>query len=266
MEINEEIIENNDDNESKDELSAPDVTPSNEIDEDEKREKRNKKISKIISTVLSSLLLIFIGALLFRMCQANHKEFKKLNVSSAFKEAYAQSTDVRTHVAGEEFSNNGALYAYTYVYIEEAGYMQLTVRYNTRHIDEVVSALNENEKKLNPASNKTYTADDISIYYTVSDSNGNVYKDEINVLGKAEKYNYVFFQIELSCIDFSADSLSINMMLGNVKREEIDGSVTLVYSEGDSTSAGTSLTFHEKTDTYIPYKFSRKEKKALGIK
>ena len=98
---------------------------------------------------------------MFRLCHADHKELKDVYVTENLKEAYKNSTDVRTHVAGSEFSDNGALYAYSFMYIPDSKYMQITVRYNDRHINEVIASLNENEKILKGENAKEYSMNDI---------------------------------------------------------------------------------------------------------
>ena len=92
---------------------------------------------KIIKIVLTVSLFIVIAALIFRMCQASHKALEDTVITPAFKEAYKVDKDVRTHAVNDEFSENGAVWAYSLVYSESGGYLQITVRYNIRHIDEV---------------------------------------------------------------------------------------------------------------------------------
>lgn len=238
-----------------DEIRAQELEQKSDEASDDEDEAKPKKIAKILKIIISILLYATIIVLIANFCGADHKELKNLYVTEGFMSAYENSTDFRTHAAGTEMSENGAIYAFSFVYNEQNGYMQLTVRYNKRHIDGVVKAISEN-------AGKEYTLDDIGIYYTITDSNGSIY--EPSVLGKVEWRNYVYFKLELKNVDFSSDSLTVNMMLENVKQVETEnGKSTLVYSEGESTNAGSTLTFHEKDDTYIAYKFTRKEKKEI---
>ena len=197
---------------------------------------------------------------MFRLCQADHKELKDLIITDEFKEAYQISQDIRTHAAGSEFSDNGALYAYSFVYIPEAHYMQITVRYNVRHINEVVSAFNENEAILNGENAREFTLDDVKIAYTLTDFKNMEYS--VKILETAERYNYVYARLEVTNITFEDKSLYVNMMLENTEETEItvNGAPkkTLIYKEGSMYNSG-SLEFHNKDNKYSPYNISKKE-------
>ena len=176
----------------------------------------------LIKALLTVALFVFIGALVFRMCQASHKALEDTVKSPAFNNAILESDDIRTHAVNDEFSENGAVYAYSLVYIEESGYLQFTVRYNKRHIDEVRATYpdfkNENIRyELIDGKQKSYTP---------------------TVLATEEKYNYCYFKLEFTGVDFSTDTLSVKMIL-----DSIDINV------GEKST----LVIHRKDDTYIPY-------------
>ena len=223
-------------------------------------EKKKSTVSRIINICLTVALFSFIVAFIFRMCQSSHKEFKDTYITNSFKEAYSISQDVRTHAAGTEFSENGALYAYSLVYIPKAQYMQVTVRYNNRHISEVIDSLNSNEIVLKGEDASTYTLEDINILYSLTDSKGKEYTP--SVLDKKEKFNYTYFKLEFTGVDFDNTSLTINMLLENTEQKEINGKNTLVYSLGSIYNSG-ALECHSKDDMHIPYSFSKNEKKQL---
>ena len=229
------------------------VNNTNDEVENSPDEKKKGPVGRIINICLTVALFTFIFAIMLRMCQADHKELKNLAKTEAYENAFSISQDVRTHVAGSEFSENGAIYAYSYVYIPDASYLQITVRYNNRHIDEVISAINENEKNQN--GENSYTVDDIGIYYTFTDSTGKEYTP--TVINKAEKFNYTYFQLEVTDIDFDTDALSVNMILENIEKTEMEingnKTATLIYTKGNHYNSAT-LEFHTKDDTYIPYK------------
>ncbi|MBR2025261.1 MAG: hypothetical protein IKA02_05590 [Clostridia bacterium] len=229
-----------------------------------KEDNKKSKAGRIINICLTVALFTFIIAFMFRLCQADHKELKDLVITENLKDAYKISTDVRTHVAGSEFSENGALYAYSFVYIPEAKYMQITVRYNDRHINEVIASLNENETVLNGENAKTYTKEDIKIYYTLTDSKELEYS--VNLLETEEKYNYYYFKLEVVNVSFEDVSLYVNMMIENTEQKEITANGvtknTLVYKEGSIYNAG-KLEFHNKENKYIPYDFSKNELKEI---
>jgi hypothetical protein len=147
------------------------------------------KVGTVIKIIFTIALFVFIGALIFRMCQASYQGLEETSISPSFKAAYKESTDVRTHAVNDEFSANGAVYAYSLVYIEKAGYLQFTVRYNTRHIEEV---------------QETYTDfKEENIKYQLVDAKGKTYTPKI--LAHEEEYNYHYFKLEFTDVDFSTE-------------------------------------------------------------
>jgi hypothetical protein len=192
-----------------------------------------KRIGSAIKFILTAALFIFIGAFVFRMCQSSYKGLEDTIATPALREAYQASDEIRTHAVNDEFSENGAVYAYSLVYIEESGYLQLSVRYNKRHIDEVI------------LSYPDFKESDIS--YLLVDDSGNTYKP--TVIDELEKYNYHYFRLEFTGVDFSAKSLSIKMIL-----EGIDINV------GEKST----LTVHRKDDTYIPFTLTEEMKNQLN--
>lgn len=232
----------------------------------EENEKNKSRVSKILSMALMVAFLVFVLAMVLRICQADHKELENLYITDNFLEAYEVSRELRTHAAGTEFSENGALYAYSFVYIEKAEYFQITVRYNKRHIDEVISSINANEKMLYGENAKTYTANDIGISYEIEDSKGNKYKPV--VLDTDDALNYGYFKLEVSGVSFTDVAINAKMILENVEKTtlEIDGvsKTTLIYKEGSAYNdeKGT-LEVHSLNDMSIEYKLSKKEKAEL---
>lgn len=196
----------------------------------EKRERRTKKVSRVIGIIFTAALVVFICALLFRICQSDYKGLEDTYITDSFKAAYQNSTDVRTHAVNDTFSENGAVYAYSLVYIPESGYMQFTVRYNTRHIDEVIAAHPE------------FSFD--KIRYTLTSKDGTTY--EPVVVADESKYNYRYFKLEFTGVDFSSEELSVNMILDGL---DFDGG---------------SLVIHRSSETYIEYKFSKSEWASLN--
>ena len=192
--------------------------------------KTASKIGAIVKIVLTVALFVFIGALVFRMCQSSYKGLEDTVFTPAFKEAYTVSDDVRTHAVNDEFSENGAVYGYGLVYIEKSGYLQFSVRYNTRHIEEVVASYPDFKES--------------QIRYEVVDDSGNTYTP--TVIEEMEKYNYHYFRLELSGVDFSAKTLSVRMVLDGID-----------INVGDKST----LVIHRNDDTYIPYTLTKEMKK-----
>ena len=108
--------------------------------------------------------------------------------------------------------------------------MQFTVRYNTRHIEEVISA------------HPDFDFD--KIHYNITNEEGTVY--EPNVIDEESKYNYRYFKLEFTGVDFSSKELSVNMILEGL---DFDGG---------------SLTVHRLDDTYINYELSKGELSSLN--
>lgn len=193
------------------------------------REKKTKKISRIISIVFTAAVFAFILFLVLRICQQDYKGLKGTYITENFKNAYSVSADVRTHAVNDNFSDNGAVYAYSLTYIEQSGYLQFTVRYNTRHIDEVIAAHPEfSEEK---------------IHYVLVSADGTEYEPE--VIGSEGKYNYRFFKLEFTGVDFDTKDLSVKMVLDGL---DFDGG---------------ELVIHRSSEKYIPYEFSKSEKNQL---
>jgi hypothetical protein len=193
------------------------------------------KVGTVIKIIFTIALFVFIGALIFRMCQASYQGLEETSISPSFKAAYKESADVRTHAVNDEFSANGAVYAYSLVYIEKAGYLQFTVRYNTRHIEEV---------------QETYTDfKEENIKYQLVDAKGKTYTPKI--LAHEEEYNYHYFKLEFTDVDFSTEKLSIKMILDGIDIK---------------VGENSTLAIHKKDDTSIPYTFTDEEKATLNIK
>ena len=193
-------------------------------------EKTNaKKVGFIIKTTLTVALFVFIGALIFRMCQASYQALDDTIITTNFKKAYEVDKDIRTHAVTDEFSENGAVYAYSLVYMKEAGYLQLTVRYNTRHIDDV--------KEAYPQFNEN------NIRYTLVDDYGRVYRPA--VLETDEAFNYRYFRLEFTGVDFSTANLSIKMHLDGIDIN-MGEKATLIVHKKDSTSIPYSLSGDEE--------------------
>ena len=191
-----------------------------------------KKIGFIIKTALTIALFTFIGALIFRMCQASYQSLDETVITDEFKSAYGVDSDIRTHAITDEFSENGAVYAYSLVYMKDAGYLQFTVRYNTRHIDEVKETYPEFDEK--------------NIRYTLVDGNEKEYIPTI--LETDDTFNYRYFRLEFTDVDFSTANLSIKMHL--------DGIDINVGSK-------STLVVHKKDSTSIPYELSSDEEELL---
>lgn len=196
--------------------------------------KKLGKFAKVIKHIFIIALVAFLAALLLRICQSDYKALEDINITDNFIVAYENDSNVRTHAVNDGFSENGAVFGYSLVYMEESGYLQLTVRYNVRHIDEV--------KKEYPDFKEEY------IRYTLTDANGKTYVP--NIIGEERKFNYQYYKLEFTDIDSFDVNLKINMILDNID---------------DNVSKKNVLTIHKGDDTSIAYEFSRSEKKLLGI-
>lgn len=193
----------------------------------------SKHIGKILKIVLIVAIIAVIALLAVNMARSSHKELEDVIASPSFKEAYAVSTDLRTHpLVDDGFSPNGGVYAYSLVYIEQAGYIQLTVRYNNRHMDDVAKNYPDFDKSL--------------IRYTLTDANGVVYTPA--VLESASKYHYEYFKLEFTGVDFSTTSLTLNMIIDALSE---------VIGEKNS------LVIHTQGEQYLPYALNSDESAQL---
>ena len=191
------------------------------------------KFVKIIKFIFVLALIAVLAALFIRIYQSDYKALEDINISDSFISAYEKDSDVRTHAVNDGFSENGSVYAYSLVYMKDGGYIQFTVRYNTRHIDEVRQTYPDFKNE--------------NIKYVLIDGEGNTY--EANVLETKDKFNYCYFKLEFANIpDFSTD-FKVKMVLEGLPEDLNKKSV---------------LTVHRADDTSIQYTFSSSEKKLLN--
>ena len=191
------------------------------------------KFVKIIKYIFILALVAVVAALFIRIYQSDYKALEDINISDTFILAYEKDSDVRTHAVNDGFSENGSVFAYSLVYMKDAGYMQFTVRYNTRHIDEVRNTYPDFKNE--------------DIKYVLIDGEGNTY--EANVLETVDKINYCYFKLEFANIpDFSTD-FKVKMVLEGLPEELSKKSV---------------LVIHRADDTSIQYSFSKSEEGLLN--
>ncbi len=182
------------------------------------------KLGKILKIVLIVAIVSVLALLTVNVVKQEHKELEELSKTDAFNHAYAISNDVRTHVPGDNdgFSENGGVYSYSLYYIESAGYLQITVRYNEKHMDDI------------KANYPDFDAD--KIYYTLTDDKGNTYTP--NVVDDSSKYHYEYYKLEFTGVDFTDTSLKLNMVI-DVLSEVI----------GDKNS----VVIHKAGQKFVPY-------------
>jgi hypothetical protein len=191
------------------------------------------KFVKIIKFIFVLALIAVLAALFIRIYQSDYKALEDINISDSFISAYEKDSDVRTHAVNDGFSENGSVYAYSLVYMKDGGYIQFTVRYNTRHIDEVRETYPEFKNE--------------DIKYVLIDGEGNTY--EANVLEAVDKFNYCYFKLEFTDIPDFATDLKVKMVLTGLP---------------DELNKKSVLTVHRADDTSIQYSFSSSEKKLLN--
>ena len=191
------------------------------------------KFVKIIKFIFVLALIAVLAALFIRIYQSDYKALEDINISDSFISAYEKDSDVRTHAVNDGFSENGSVYAYSLVYMKDGEYIQFTVRYNTRHIDEVRETYPEFKNE--------------NIKYVLIDGEGNTY--EANVLEAVDKFNYCYFKLEFTDIPDFATDLKVKMVLEGLPEDLNKKSV---------------LTVHRADDTSIQYSFSSSEKNLLS--
>ena len=191
------------------------------------------KFGKLIIYIFALALVAVLATLFIRIYQSDYKGLEDVKISDSFISAYEKDSDVRTHAVNDGFSENGSVYAYSLVYMKDGGYIQFTVRYNTRHIDEVRETYPEFKNE--------------NIKYVLIDGEGNTY--EANVLESADKFNYCYFKLEFTGIPDFATDLKVKMVLTGLP---------------DELNKKSVLTVHRADDTSIQYSFSSSEKNLLN--
>lgn len=193
-----------------------------------------KTVGKILSVVLAIAIVAVLALLAVNMFKSSYKGLEDIQITDNFKNAYAISTDLRTHTPGESdgFSENGGLYSYTMVYIEEAGYLQITVRYNERHMDDI---------------EQNFSDFDMSkIHYVLTDNKGNTHTPSI--VAQDSKYHYQYFKLEFTNIDFTDTELTLSMVIDAIS---------------DVVGSKSSIVIHTSKSEYLPYSLSAEEKENL---
>ena len=189
-----------------------------------------KKVGTILKIVLIVAIVSVLALLVVNMIKSDYKGLDDIAVTDNFKNAYNVSTDIRTHVPGNNngFSENGGLYAYKMVYIEQAGYLQLTVRYNEKHMDDIADNFADFEMA--------------KIHYVLKDNKGNTYTPV--VVSQESKYHFQYFKLEFTGIDFTDSELTLSMVI-----DVID----------DVVGSKSSILIHTPDSEYLPYSVTAKE-------
>ena len=180
-----------------------------------------ENLGKILKVVLIIAIVSVLALLLVNIFKSDNKELEDLEKTDAFNLAYEASNDLRTHIAGdnEGFSQNGGLYAYSLYYIEKSGYIQITVRYNERHMDDIENSYKDFDRS--------------KIYYTLTDEKGNTYTP--TVLDSASKYHYKYFKLEFENVDFTDTSLKLNMVIDVLDDKIGDQNSVVVHKKGQNS-------------------------------
>jgi hypothetical protein len=198
---------------------------------------KKKAIPGIIKYTFIIALVAILIALFLAVYQSNYEAMKKIGITNEFKEAYSVSANIRTHAVDDEFSGNGGFYGYAFYYIEDAGYVQFCVKYNTNQIAKL--------KDKYPALD--------GIEFVIRDSKGNEYKPA--VIGREAKFHYVYLKLEYRFengeFDFAKDELIARMIIKGVDHD--------FDSEGFN-----DLVIHRAGEASIQYELTKKEQKQLN--
>lgn len=228
-----------------------------------KRERTYKIVSRTFSLIFGISLFAFVVFLCIRIYQSDYKALNGLYITQGFKDSYTVSEEIFTHDTESAFmtSSEGSIFPYSLFYVPKAGYLQISVRYNKNQIDAV--------KKQCP----NFTEDKIS--FSLTDSTGRVFTPSI--VADEEKFNYKYFKLEFSGIDFTVDSLNIVMTLNDVEWiKETDTTPAYLVDKIGSKYVAGNLCIHEtyeikKVDDvetkvekqYLPYALNDSEKNQL---
>lgn len=94
--------------------------------------------TKIIKYFFGTLLVLVIGALIFRIILSSDKStLDDFMITDTSKSAYAENggLTVKTLKLKDKLGNAGYFCAYSMYYVEETGELQVTVRYNISAVD-----------------------------------------------------------------------------------------------------------------------------------
>ena len=193
------------------------------------------KLGKILKIVLIVAIVAVILLLAINMFKSSHRELENIIITDELRNAYASTSDIRTHKPADDgFSPNGGLYAYSLAYIESEGYLQVTIRYNERHMDDIAE--------------RYPTFDRTAISYTLTDENGKTYTPR--VLEKEEKFHYQYRRLEFTGVDFSAKQLTLNMIIDEI---------------ADVVKDQSSVVLHKKDEQSLPWSLSADERTKLSV-
>lgn len=179
-----------------------------------------QRLGKILKIVLIVAIVAVVALLAINMYKSGHKELEELVITDSFKTAYANKSDVQTHKPQDDgFSPNGGLYSYSLAYIESQGYLQITVRYNERHMDDIKESYPDFDKD--------------AIYYTLTDKEGNVY--EATKIAEASKFHYQYYKLEFTGVNFASEELTLNMIIEALNDVIDDKSSVVVHKKGQQS-------------------------------
>jgi len=189
-----------------------------------------EKVGRIAKNTVIFLLFFICGLFIFRCCfAADRSTLNDIIPTDGLRAAYAADgeLEILSHEVVREISEDGYMAAYAFVWIPEAGEVQLTVRYN----DSVY------EYNGLPAGD-TFT-------FVLTDSkSGKVY--EAAVLAEEKKWMYNFRRLSFSGVEITeGNDLVLCMLCG-----------------GEEISQDT-VHYADQNAVLRPYKLSRSEKKVL---
>lgn len=88
-------------------------------------------MKKIIKWIFAALLAVFVAAIVIRIFQAESTgALSDVLPTDNAKKAYAEGEVFYSHDVDQERSSDGAIMAYSLVYIKDEGEIQITVRHN----------------------------------------------------------------------------------------------------------------------------------------
>ncbi len=179
-----------------------------------------QKLGKILKIVLIVAIVAVVTLLAINMYKSGYKELEDLAITDNLKIAYANKSDLRTHKPEDDgFSPNGGLYSYSLAYIESQGYLQITVRYNERHMDDIKD---------------NYPDFDVSkIHYTLTDANGNTYTP--NVIAESSKFHYQYYKLEFTGVDFTSEKITLHMIIDVLNDVIKDQNSVVLHKKGDQS-------------------------------
>ena len=186
-------------------------------------------MKKIIFYIFVVLLVLFVGALILRMCDMDSQSvLNKITPSENARAAYANGEKILTRQSEQNISYDGFMRCYAIVYLPERDELQVTVKYTNASYD-----------KLGTTQTEGFG---FKLYDTETAREFTDYTEE-----RASDRNYGYYRLVFEGVEFS-DKADLEVVMFPKRNEER-------YS---------AIKIHSSTGQFKDYKLSKEEIASLG--